>query len=124
MKTVNQLLAGVHIAVAAEGLALAERAGIDPALALEILGGSAASSWMLKNRGPRMVSDDQPVMSAVDIFVKDLSLVLEMGKSESVGLPLSAAAHQLFIAASGMGLGKADDSQVIATYRRLAQKRD
>ena len=55
MKTVNQLLAGIHIAAAAEGLALAEREGIDPALALEILSGSAASSWMLKNRGPRMV---------------------------------------------------------------------
>jgi len=118
MKTVNQLLAGVHIAVAAEGLALAERAGIDPALALEILGGSAASSWMLKNRGPRMVADSDDVLSAVDIFVKDLSLVLEMGKSEKMGLPLSAAAHQLFISASGMGLGKADDSQVIATYRK------
>lgn len=117
MKTVNQLLAGVHIAVAAEGLALAEKAGIDPALALKILGGSAAASWMLNNRGPRMVGDSDDVLSAVDIFVKDLDLVLEMGKSEKLGLPLSAAAHQLFIAASGMGLGKADDSQVIATYR-------
>ena len=117
MKTVNQLLAGVHIAVAAEGLALAEKAGIAPALALEILGGSAASSWMLNNRGPRMVTTGDEVMSAVDIFVKDLGLVLEMGRSEKMGLPLSAVAHQLFIAASGMGLGKADDSQVIATYR-------
>jgi len=117
MKTVNQLLAGVHIAVAAEGLALAEKAGIDPVLALKILGGSAAASWMLNNRGPRMVGESDEVLSAVDIFVKDLDLVLEMGKSEKLGLPLSAAAHQLFIAASGMGFGKADDSQVIATYR-------
>jgi putative dehydrogenase len=120
MKTVNQLLAGVHIAAAAEGLALAERAGIDPELALKILGGSAAASWMLNNRGPRMVGDSDEVLSAVDIFVKDLGLVLDMGTSEKLGLPLSAAAHQLFIGASGMGLGKADDSQVIATYRRLA----
>lgn len=122
MKTVNQLLAGVHIAAAGEALALAEQAGIDPALALKILGGSAASSWMLNNRGPRMVTDSDEILSAVDIFVKDLGLVLEMGKSEKMGLPLSAAAHQLFIAASGMGLGKADDSQVIATYRKLADR--
>ncbi len=122
MKTVNQLLAGVHIAAGAEGLALAEKAGIDPALALKILGGSAAASWMLNNRGPRMVEAEPDVLSAVDIFVKDLSLVLEMGKSEKMGLPLSAAAHQLFIAASGMGLGKADDSQVIATYRAQSPK--
>lgn len=120
MKTVNQLLAGVHIAAAAEALALAEQAEIDPGLALKILGGSAASSWMLNNRGPRMVTAGEEILSAVDIFVKDLGLVLEMGKSEKMGLPLSAAAHQLFIAASGMGLGNADDSQVIATYRKLA----
>ena len=122
MKTVNQLLAGIHIAAAAEGLALAEREGIDPALALEILSGAAASSWMLKNRGPRMVADDGRVTSAVDIFVKDLGLVLDAGKASKIGLPLSAAAHQLFIAASGMGLGGRDDSQVIETYRALRAK--
>ncbi len=123
MKTVNQLLAGIHIAAAAEGLALAEREGIDPALALEILSGSAASSWMLKHRGPRMVADDGKVTSAVDIFVKDLGLVLDAGRAAKMGLPLAAAAHQLFIAASGMGLGGRDDSQVIETYRALGSKK-
>ena len=122
MKIVNQLLCGVHIAVAAEGLAFAERQGIDPALALEILSGSAASSWMLKNRGPRMVAQDPAVTSAVDIFVKDLGLVLDAGRSTKMGLPLAALAHQAFLAASGMGLGAADDSQVIAGYRALTKK--
>ena len=120
MKIVNQLLCGVHIAVAAEGLAFAERQGIDPALALNILSASAASSWMLKNRGPRMTGADTSVASAVDIFVKDLSLVLDAGRSAKMGLPLAALAHQAFLAASGMGLGASDDSQVIATYRALA----
>lgn len=120
MKVVNQLLCGAHIAIAAEGLAFAERAGIDPALALEVLSGSAAASWMLKNRGPRMVQDDGRVSSAVDIFVKDLSLVLDAGRAEKVGLPLAAHAHQMFLAASGMGLGGKDDSQVIEVYRALA----
>lgn len=122
MKIVNQLLCGVHIAVAAEGLAFAERQGIDPGLALESLSGSAASSWMLKNRGPRMVGDDETVASAVDIFVKDLGLVLDAGRSAKMGLPLAALAHQAFLAASGMGLGGNDDSQVIATYRALGKK--
>lgn len=122
MKIVNQLLCGVHIAVAAEGLAFAERAGIDPALALEILSGSAASSWMLKNRGGRMVKDDGVVTSAVDIFVKDLGLVLDAGRTAKTGLPLAAAAHQLFLSASGLGAGGKDDSQVIATYRALNKK--
>ena len=122
MKTINQLLCGVHIATAAEGLALAERAGVDPKLAQEILSGSAASSWMLKNRGPRMVADDGQVTSALDIFVKDLGIVLEAGRSVKMGLPLAAAAHQLFVAASGLGLGGKDDSQVIEIYRALRAK--
>lgn len=122
MKIVNQLLCGVHIAVAAEGLAFAERQGIDPALALKLLGTGAAGSWMLANRGPRMVSDDPTVASSVDIFVKDLGLVLDAGRATKMGLPLAAAAHQLFLDASGLGLGGKDDSQVIATYRALAPK--
>ncbi len=122
MKIVNQLLCGVHIAVAAEGLAFAERQGIDPALALSILSGSAASSWMLKNRGSRMVGVDTSVTSTVDIFVKDLGLVLDAGRSAKMGLPLAAMAHQAFLSASGMGLGADDDSQVIAGYRALAKK--
>lgn len=123
MKVVNQLLCGVHIAVAAEGLAFAERAGIDPSKALEILSGSAAQSWMLKARGPRMVADDGVVTSAVDIFVKDLGLVLDAGTGLRMGLPLAAVAHQLFLAASGMGHGKRDDSQVIEAYRALGPSR-
>ena len=122
MKIVNQLLAGVHIAVAAEGLALAEKAGIDPARALEILSGSAASSWMLRNRGPRMVHDDGVVTSAVDIFVKDLDLVLDAGRAAKMGLPLAASAHQQFISASGLGHGGRDDSQVVRVYRTLTGK--
>jgi L-threonate 2-dehydrogenase len=122
MKIVNQLLCGAHIAVAAEGLAFAERQGIDPKLALELLSGSAASSWMLKNRGPRMLTTDATVASSVDIFVKDLGLVLDAGKSTKMGLPLAALSHQMFLAASGMGLGTKDDSQVIEIYRALAPK--
>ncbi len=124
MKIVNQLLCGVHIAVTAEALAFAERSDIDPALALQIVSDSAASSWMLKSRGPRMVAEDSTVSSAVDIFVKDLSLVLDAGRTTKMGLPLAAAAHQLFLAASGLGSGAKDDSQVIDVYRALAAGRD
>jgi 3-hydroxyisobutyrate dehydrogenase len=123
MKVVNQLLCGIHIAAAAEGLAFAERAGVDPKLALEVLSGSAASSFMLKARGARMIDYDNVVTSAVDIFVKDLSLVLDAGRATKMGLPLAAAAHQLFLAASAMGHGVEDDSQVIETYRALMGKR-
>jgi 3-hydroxyisobutyrate dehydrogenase len=121
-KAVNQLLCGVHIAVAAEALSLAEKVGIDPKVALEIVGGSAASSWMLRDRGPRMLEDDPPVTSAVDIFVKDLGIVLAAGTGARAALPLAAVAHQLFLAVSGQGKGSTDDSQVIRAYRALAGK--
>ncbi len=121
MKTVNQLMAGAHIAIAAEALAFAEKAGIDPALALEILSGSAASSWMLQNRGPEMVKQTGKVTSAVDIFVKDLGIVLDAGRAMKMGLPLAAAAHQRFLDASGAGHGREDDSQVVKVYRKMRE---
>ncbi len=118
MKTVNQLLCGVHIAAAAECVALAERLGLDGRTVIDILTQSAAGSWMLGNRGPRMLLDDPPVTSAVDIFVKDMGIVLAAGEQAKIGLPLSALARQMFLQASGMGLGRADDSQVVQVYRR------
>ncbi len=119
VKTVNQLLCGVHIAVTAEAFALATKAGVDLDVLLQIMSGSAASSWMLRDRGPRMLQPDPAVASAVDIFVKDLGLVLDAGRDAKAALPLAAAAFQLFLAASGRGDGKADDSQVIRSYQAL-----
>jgi 3-hydroxyisobutyrate dehydrogenase len=122
MKIVNQLLAGVNLAVAGEAMAFAERAGVDPKIALELLTGSAAGSWMLKVRGPRMVAYDNVVTSAVEIFVKDLGIVLDSGRALRMGLPIAAAAHQQYLAAAGMGLGREDDSQVVQVYRALSGK--
>lgn len=119
VKTVNQLLCGVHIAVVAEAFSLAAKVGVDPQVVLEILSGSAASSWMLKDRGPRMLEAEPRVASAVDIFVKDLGIVLEAGRDAKAALPLAALAHQLFLAVSGQGAGSADDSQVIRAYQAL-----
>jgi 3-hydroxyisobutyrate dehydrogenase len=118
-KMINQLLCGVHIAAAAEALHLAERAGVSTATIHEIVSVSAGNSWMWGDRGPRMMQDDPPVTSAVDIFVKDLGIVLGEARTLKAGLPLSAAAMQMFLAASGLGHGKADDSQVIRAYRAL-----
>jgi 3-hydroxyisobutyrate dehydrogenase len=119
VKTVNQLLCGVHIAVVAEAFALAAKVGVDLKILLEIMSGSSASSWMLKDRGPRMLEAEPEVTSAVDIFVKDLGIVLDAGRDTKAALPLAAAAHQMFLAASGRGDGAADDSQVIRSYFAL-----
>ena len=122
IKIVNQLLCGVHLAAAAEALALASRMGVDPEVALVILGGSAAASWMLSDRGPRMLETAPNVTSAVDIFVKDLGIVLEAGRAAGAAVPLATTAHQMFLATSGRGLGSADDSQVIQAYRATADQ--
>jgi 3-hydroxyisobutyrate dehydrogenase len=119
VKTVNQLLCGVHIAVAAEAFALAEKVGVDANVVLDILGGSSASSWMLRDRGPRMLQAEPEVTSAVDIFVKDLGIVLEAGRDSKAALPLAALAHQMFLSVSGKGDGASDDSQVIRAYYAL-----
>ncbi len=119
VKTVNQLLCGVHIAVVAEAFSLAAHVGVDLNVMLKILGGSSASSWMLNDRGPRMLQADPEVTSAVDIFVKDLGIVLEAGRETKAALPFAALAHQLFLATSGRGDGAADDSQVIRSYFAL-----
>ncbi len=98
----------------------AEKEGIDPEQALRILMGAAASSWMLGNRGPRMVADDGKVNSAVDIFVKDLGIVLDTGRSLRFPLPVAAAAHQQFLGAAAAGHGREDDSAVVKVYETLA----
>jgi len=118
-KAVNQLMCGAHLAVAAEALSLAEKLGVDLHAMLDIVSGSAASSWMLRDRGERMLQDEPIVTSAVDIFVKDLGIVMEAGRDAKTALPMAALAHQLFLSVSGSGLGAADDSQIIRAYRSL-----
>ncbi len=118
VKTVNQLLAGVHIATAAEAMALAAKAGADTRAVYEVISSSAGNSWMFGNRVPHMLDDDYAPLSAVEIFVKDLGLVLDTGHELRLPLPLAAAAHQLFIAAAGAGWGKLDDAAVVKVYEQ------
>lgn len=118
VKTVNQLLAGVHIATAAEAVALAAKAGADTRIVYEVISASAGNSWMFGNRVPHMLDDDYSPLSAVEIFVKDLGLVLNTGHELRLPLPLAAAAHQLFLAAAGAGWGKLDDAAVVKVYEQ------
>jgi 3-hydroxyisobutyrate dehydrogenase len=117
MKTVNQLLCGVHIAAAAEALALAESLGLDPASALPALEAGAAGSFMLSNRGPRMLqaydNEGAEVLSRLDIFVKDMGIVSKAARAAGLPSPVAAAAEQLFLLGQAQGLGAADDSSVI-----------
>ena len=121
-KVVHQLAAGVHLVAAAEYMALGARAGCDPRKLHEIVSSSAGQSWMADDRVPRMMEDEPSVTSTVDIFVKDLGLVMQAGRDVSAPLPLAAAAHQMLLAASGLGHGKQDDSAVVKAYEALTGK--
>jgi 3-hydroxyisobutyrate dehydrogenase len=120
VKMINQHLAGVHIAAAAEAMALAARAGVAPAKVFEVISASAGRSWMFENRVPHILARDFTPLSAVEIFVKDLGIVLGTGGELRFPLPIAAAAHQQFLAAAAAGLGREDDSAVVKVYERLA----
>jgi len=119
IKVVNQLLAGVHIAAMAEAMALGIRAGCDPDVVYEVISNSAGSSWMFQNRGPHILAGDYTPLSAVSIFVKDLGIVLDTARKLTFPLPLTAAAHQMFLATSAHGHGGEDDSAVIKMFQAL-----
>jgi 3-hydroxyisobutyrate dehydrogenase len=116
VKMINQLLAGVHIAAAAEAMALGLRAGCDPKAVYEVITNSAGNSWMFQNRVPHILAGDYTPLSAVNIFVKDLGIVLDYAKKSVFPLPLSAAAHQMFMQASAAGHGGEDDSAVVKVF--------
>lgn len=120
VKMVNQLLAGVHIATAAEALALGIRAGADPRTLFEVISSSAGSSWMWQNRVPHVLDGDDTPLSAVNIFVKDLGIVLDQARALTFPLPMASAAHQLFLAAAAHGEGAKDDAFVIRVWQALA----
>jgi 3-hydroxyisobutyrate dehydrogenase len=116
LKTINQLLAGIHIAAAAEAIALARGLGLDPAVVIGALSQGAAGSFMFADRGPRMLqayTGGAEVKSRIDIFVKDMGIVTSVGRASHVPLPLAAAAQQLFLIAEAAGLGAQDDSTVV-----------
>lgn len=121
-KVVHQLAAGVHLVVAAELMALGANAGCDPARLLEIVSNAAGQSWMMDDRAPRMMQEDPEVTSTVEIFIKDLGLVVDTARDVGVPVPLAAAAYQMMVGAAGMGLGKADDSAVVRAYQSLSGK--
>jgi 3-hydroxyisobutyrate dehydrogenase len=116
VKIVNQLLAGVHIAAAAEAMALGIRAGADPAALFDVITHSAGNSWMFENRMPHVLSGDYTPLSAVDIFVKDLGIVLDTARATKFPLPLASTAHQMFMQASSAGHGREDDAAVIKIF--------
>lgn len=119
-KTVNQLLAGVHIAASAEAMALGARAGLDPSALYEVISNSAGASWMFVNRVPHMLSGDYTPMSAVEIFIKDLGIVQGTSDALRFPTPIATQARQMFMMAASAGYGAEDDAAVVKVYEDIS----
>lgn len=120
MKAVNQLLAGVHIAAMAEAMTFGMTQGVTPDKFLEVISKCAGTSWMLENRAPHIVAGDYTPHSSVNIWPKDLGIVLDIARDAKFAAPITAAAMQQFLAAAGQGLGAEDDAAVAKVYARNA----
>ena len=120
MKSVNQLLAGIHIASMGEAMTFGIKQGIAPEKIVEVITQSAGNSWMFENRAPHVVEGNYTPASAVDIWLKDLGIIMDIAKGEKFSAPLTAAALQQFVAASGSGWGGEDDAAVAKVYARNA----
>ncbi len=118
-KMINQLLAGVHIAAAAEAIAFAARQGLDIRRVYEVITASAGNSWMFENRIPHVLDGDYSPKSAVEIFTKDLGIVIDMARAEKFPVPIAGAALQMFLMTAAAGMGRDDDISVARLYARV-----
>jgi L-threonate 2-dehydrogenase len=123
VKAVNQLLAGVNLVTAAEGMAFGVALGADPKVLFEVIRNAAGGSWMFDNRVPHMLADDFTPKSAVDIWAKDLALVLDAGQSLRMPLPMAAAAFQVVMMAAARGLGALDDAAFVKVYEEFTGRK-
>ena len=119
-KMVNQLLAGVHIAAACEAMAFAARQGLDLARVYEVITKSAGNSWMFENRVPHILEGDYQPRSAVDIFTKDLGIVLDMARGAKFPVPVAGAALQMFLMTAAAGMGRDDDASVARLFAQVS----
>lgn len=119
VKIVHQLLAGVHIAVGAEAMAMAAKAGIPLDIMYDVVTHAAGNSWMFENRMAHVVAGDYTPLSAVNIFVKDLGLVTDTAKALHFPIPLASTAFQMFTSAAAAGYGAEDDSAVIKIFQGI-----
>ena len=120
LKLVTNLIMGLNTTVVAEGLNFAQRAGLDVAQTVEILEAGAGGSRMLEVRGPLMAERRFEPHMKVDLFLKDIRLMIEAAQRLHVPLPLGSAMQQLFTAASADGQAKEDLASVLKVYERMS----
>jgi 3-hydroxyisobutyrate dehydrogenase-like beta-hydroxyacid dehydrogenase len=122
LKLVANLLVALHSAAAAEALTLARKAGLDLDVALDVLISSAATSAMLKVRGPMIVRGEFPAQMKLDLFMKDLHLMQEAAAAVGAPLPFTDLAERLYAAAQAAGHGGEDLAVVVTALEQRAAR--
>ena len=112
-KMVNQVLIAGLVQGLAEGLALGQKAGLDMAKVIEVIGQGAAGSWQLSNRGPTMVRDEFEFGFAVEWMRKDLGICLAEANRVGARLPVAALVDQFYAAVQARGGSRWDTSSLI-----------
>ncbi len=115
-KMVNQICIAGLVQALSEGIAFGQKAGLDMAQVLEVIGKGAALSWQLDNRGGTLVADKFDFGFAVDWMRKDLGLVLDEARRNGAKLPVTALVDQFYADVQGLGGGRWDTSSLL---RRL-----
>jgi 3-hydroxyisobutyrate dehydrogenase-like beta-hydroxyacid dehydrogenase len=116
-KMVNQICIAGLVQALSEGIAFGQKAGLDMAQVLEVIGKGAAQSWQMDNRGKTMVADKFDFGFAVDWMRKDLGLVMDEAKRNGSRVPVTALVDQFYADVQAMGGNRLDTSSLIKRLR-------
>ncbi|MCA9059216.1 MAG: NAD(P)-dependent oxidoreductase [Planctomycetaceae bacterium] len=117
-KLIHNLILGLHRAVLAEGLSLAEALGFDAARTLQILQQTPAASHVMQAKGLKMATAEYTPEARRSQHHKDVRLMLNLAENNSIDLPLTQLHHRLLSEAEAMGLSQLDNSAIIEVFRR------
>jgi 3-hydroxyisobutyrate dehydrogenase-like beta-hydroxyacid dehydrogenase len=123
MKLVTNLVLGLNRAALAEGLAFAESIGLDPALSLAVMRGSFAYSRIMDTKGERMIRGDFAADARLSQHLKDVRLIVDIGRHAGLPMPLSAAHREVLEEAETAGYGELDNSAIIKVLVAASRNR-
>jgi L-threonate 2-dehydrogenase len=109
-KLVNNLLAGINLAGAAEAMAMARRMGLDLTRTLDVIEQSSGQSWIASDRMRRAIAGDYEPRAHVTLLQKDTRLAVEAARQAGFEGPLGPAAHAVFARAAEAGFADLDDA--------------
>jgi 3-hydroxyisobutyrate dehydrogenase/glyoxylate/succinic semialdehyde reductase len=119
MKFVANHLVAIHNVATAEAMILAERAGLDPKMVVEMVGPGAGGSRMFQMRAPMMVAGVyEPATMKVSIWKKDMAIIAEFADQVGCATPLFTLTQPVYAEAMAMGLGDQDTAAVFEVLKK------